>query len=56
MSSVSCIIIEDERPAQEVLKSYIAKTDWLTLSGVFDDAGQPGTEGASPEFLNGFKG
>lgn len=33
-----CIIIEDERPAQEVLRSYLAKTDWIELTGVFDDA------------------
>jgi DNA-binding LytR/AlgR family response regulator len=38
MSKVTCIIIEDEKPAQEVLKSYIAKIDWLSLVSVFDDA------------------
>jgi two-component system, LytTR family, response regulator len=38
MSEISCIIIEDERPAQEVLRNYISRTDWLTLAGVFDDA------------------
>jgi two-component system, LytTR family, response regulator len=38
MNNISCIIIEDEKPAQEVLKSYITKTDWLSLVCVFDDA------------------
>ena len=38
MTKVNCIIIEDEKPAQEVLKSYIAKTDWLSLNSVCDDA------------------
>jgi two-component system, LytTR family, response regulator len=38
MSKLNCIIIEDEKPAQEVLKSYIARTDWVTLLAVFDDA------------------
>jgi two-component system, LytTR family, response regulator len=33
-----CIIIEDEKPAQQVLQSYIAKTDWLELVSVFEDA------------------
>ncbi len=38
MPKLSCIIIEDEKPAQEVLKSYIAKTDWISLESAFDDA------------------
>ncbi|MCI0751219.1 MAG: LytTR family DNA-binding domain-containing protein [Flammeovirgaceae bacterium] len=38
MAKVTCIIIEDEKPAQEVLKSYISKTDWLSLASVFEDA------------------
>src|SRR5512134_773506 len=38
MSKVTCIIIEDEKPAQEVLKSYIAKTDWVVLLATFEDA------------------
>lgn len=37
MRKVRCIIVEDEKPAQEILRSFIAKTDWLELSGVFDD-------------------
>ena len=37
MRKVRCIIVEDEKPAQEILKSFIAKTDWLELTGVFDD-------------------
>lgn len=38
MSKVTCIIIEDEKPAQEVLRSYIAKTDWVLLKATFEDA------------------
>jgi two-component system, LytTR family, response regulator len=38
MSRLNCIIIEDEKPAQEVLRSYLTKTDWVSLIGVFDDA------------------
>ena len=38
MANVNCIIIEDEKPAQEVLKSFIAKTEWINLKGVFGDA------------------
>src|SRR5689334_11736677 len=38
MAKVNCIIIEDEKPAQEVLKSFIAKTEWINLMGVFGDA------------------
>ena len=38
ISKITCIIIEDEKPAQEVLKSYLEKTDWVTLVSVFDDA------------------
>jgi two-component system, LytTR family, response regulator len=38
MSKVTCIIIEDEKPAQEVLKSYISKTDWVVLVATFEDA------------------
>lgn len=37
MRRVRCIIVEDEKPAQEILKSFISKTDWLELTGVFDD-------------------
>jgi len=38
MAKVNCIIIEDEKPAQEVLKSFILKTEWIQLSAVFGDA------------------
>jgi two-component system, LytTR family, response regulator len=38
MSKVTCIIIEDEKPAQEVLRSFIGKVEWLGLSGVFGDS------------------
>jgi DNA-binding LytR/AlgR family response regulator len=38
MQKTTCIIIEDEMPAQEVLRSYIDKTEWLKLTGVFGDA------------------
>ncbi len=38
MYKINCIIIEDEKPAQEVLRSFIAKAEWITLSAVFGDA------------------
>jgi DNA-binding LytR/AlgR family response regulator len=38
MAKINCIIIEDEAPAQDVLTTYISKTDWLSLSAVFEDA------------------
>lgn len=38
MYKITCIIIEDEKPAQEVLRSFIAKAEWITLSAVFGDA------------------
>lgn len=38
MQKIKCVIIEDEVPAQEILRTFIAKTDWLSLAGVFNDA------------------
>jgi len=38
MSDITCIVIEDEKPAQEVLKSFLAKTEWIRLAATFDDA------------------
>lgn len=38
MQKTTCIIIEDEAPAQEVLRSFIGKTEWLKLIGVFGDS------------------
>ena len=38
MSKLSCIIIEDEKPAQDVLKSFIERVEWLELRETFDDA------------------
>lgn len=38
MEKVSCVIIEDEKPAQEILRTFVGKTDWLVLEGVFNDA------------------
>jgi len=38
MEKVSCLIIEDEKPAQEILRTFVDKTDWLSLEGVFNDA------------------
>lgn len=38
MEKVSCVIIEDEKPAQEILRTFVSKTDWLSLEGVFNDA------------------
>jgi DNA-binding LytR/AlgR family response regulator len=35
---MNCIVIEDEKPAQEILKSFIAKTEWINLVATFDDA------------------
>ncbi|MCO5271795.1 MAG: LytTR family DNA-binding domain-containing protein [Cyclobacteriaceae bacterium] len=38
MEKIKCIIIEDEKPAQEVLKSLIGRVDFLELKATFDDA------------------
>lgn len=38
MKKVTCLVIEDEKPAQEILRTFISKTDWLELLGVFNDA------------------
>lgn len=38
MHKIQCIIIEDEKPAQEVLISLIARVDSLELKATFDDA------------------
>jgi DNA-binding LytR/AlgR family response regulator len=35
---MNCIIIEDQPPAQRILKKYIQDTDHLVLTGVFSDA------------------
>src|SRR5436190_23778937 len=35
--SVNCIIIEDEKPAVELLLSYIRKVDFLNVRGVYPD-------------------
>jgi DNA-binding LytR/AlgR family response regulator len=37
MADITCVIIEDEKPAQEVLRSFIAKTNWIKLQAVLDD-------------------
>ena len=37
MNKINCIIIEDEEPAQEVLKSFLGRVEWLNLSAVFDN-------------------
>ena len=38
MYKIQCIIIEDEKPAQEVLISLIARVDSLELKATFEDA------------------
>ncbi len=38
MNKIQCIIIEDEKPAQEILKSFLSRIEWVELKGVFDDA------------------
>ena len=38
MNKLKCIIIEDERPAREVLLSFIARVEWLELAGTFEEA------------------
>jgi len=35
---MNCIIIEDQPPAQRILKKYIADTGTLALKGIFSDA------------------
>jgi DNA-binding LytR/AlgR family response regulator len=38
MSKISCIIIEDEKPAQDIIKSFLERVEWLELKEVFEDA------------------
>ena len=38
MSSLSCIIVEDEPLAAKVLADYIAQVPFLELTGTFKDA------------------
>jgi two-component system LytT family response regulator len=38
MAKVKCIIIEDEKPAQEVVKSFVSRIEWIDLRAVFGDA------------------
>ena len=35
---MNCIIVEDQRPAQEILEKYISDIGLLKLVGVFTDA------------------
>ncbi len=37
---VNCIIIEDERPAIEILEHYISRVEFLKLKGAYQDAVQ----------------
>jgi DNA-binding LytR/AlgR family response regulator len=34
---IHCLILEDEKPAQEVLKSYIIKTPFLNCIGIYEN-------------------
>ncbi|MEQ1585385.1 MAG: DNA-binding response regulator [Cyclobacteriaceae bacterium] len=38
MNKTHCIIIEDEKAAQEILTSFLSRTEWIVLAGTFDDA------------------
>jgi DNA-binding LytR/AlgR family response regulator len=38
MNKVKCIIIEDEKPAQEIVKSFLSRVEWIELRAVFGDA------------------
>lgn len=37
MHKLTCILIEDEEPAQIVLQSYLKKVEWVELVSVFTD-------------------
>lgn len=37
MSKIQCIIIEDEKPAQEILQSFLGRVEWIELKEIFDD-------------------
>jgi two-component system, LytTR family, response regulator len=37
MSRIQCIIIEDEKAAQEILVSFLLRTEWLELREIFED-------------------
>lgn len=37
---INCIVIEDEKPAADILQQYISRVDFLVLEGVFTNATQ----------------
>jgi len=41
MTKIRTIIIEDEHPAQDILKSFIGRVEWMELHAVFDDSIEP---------------
>jgi len=38
MPKIRCVIIEDEKPAQEILISFLTRVEWIELKATFDDA------------------
>jgi two-component system LytT family response regulator len=37
MNKIQCIIVEDEKAAQEVIISFLSRVSWISLVGKFDD-------------------
>ena len=50
--NLNCVIIDDEPLAQELLQSYIEKTPFLNLKGVYSSAVQAMKEMASQEAIH----
>ena len=38
MNKIQCIIIEDEKAAQDIVLSFLSRVQWVSLIGKFDDA------------------
>ena len=47
--NLNCVIIDDEPLAQDLLKSYVEKTPFLTLTGVYSSAVQAMRDMANQE-------
>lgn len=50
--NLNCVIIDDEPLAQELLQSYIEKTPFLNLKGVYSSAVQATKEMANQEAIH----
>jgi len=50
--NLNCVIIDDEPLAQELIRSYVEKTPFLNLMGVYSNAVQAMKEMANQEDIH----